>query len=236
MLNLLAQLEGCSFHRSSTRVNPRGMVETTPAEWKKVADFSISVGKAMKAKLVGVAMIPVVVPGQPMVCSICKKHFKTERGYKSHCINAHVPSSRVVCDQQGVTCVKSFTTKSHMNRHKKRAHKFNADGTPVAAPEKPTSYRCTFPGCDVVVEKIHQLSVHSRKDHAGQGPEKCPWCDHHSKNKKALSDHKRYCRENPLFEWKRCSAVFPGCLKKFSKASDLQQHMINDHGLGQSPQ
>jgi hypothetical protein len=217
-------------------VTPGGKVQLEPEDWELVALFGGKMATLATQQLTDPQMPVIDYDAAVKSCPLCHKVFKTKRWFKAHCLTAHTPSSRIQCTK----CDKSYGTTTEVNKHMKAKHPEPKEGEPDVVPVVPVvrTYQCSQ--CQVVpFASLPLLSAHARSAHPASTssnlPCPCPWCQKRYGTAKKLSDHKRLCKENPDFEWKRCSVLYPKCAKKYAKLSDLHTHMRNAHNWGGGP-
>lgn len=78
---------------------------------------------------------------------------------------------------------------------------------------------CPYPDCDSWLKDEDNLKQHLKRHNPEGIIYKCPECDKVVKNRRALTNHKRYSHSNATFQCEQCD-------KTFKKAISLRVSMV----------
>nr|XP_013118552.1 unnamed protein product [Stomoxys calcitrans] len=173
------------------------------------------------------------------VCDLCPKKFARRNLLEMH-KPSHIPK-----DQWQFFCTKcpspkAFASVYLLNVHTSMQHKRAKHVCHVCAKEIRDKYSfekhvrlhfeasgprvpCPYPDCDSWLKDEDNLKQHLKRHNPEGVIYKCPECDKVVKNRRALTNHKRYSHSNETFQCEQCD-------KSFKKAISLREHMTQHTG------
>jgi len=133
----------------------------------------------------------------------CDKSFSATSTLSKH-LKLHEGQVNL-CDQ----CGKTFTTKAHLNVHKKQVH---SDSRP---------FQCTIDGCDKAFKVKHNLTAHLKQVH-GPKQHQCLICLKSFSTHHYLTTHIASIHDEIRHQCNKCT-------KSYSHMNKLQQHIKTQH-------
>ncbi|XP_005179367.1 transcription factor grauzone [Musca domestica] len=172
-------------------------------------------------------------------CDLCPKKFARQNLLELH-KPSHIPREQwqFFCDK--CPGPKAFASLYLLNVHTSMQHKRAKHVCHVCAKEIRDKHSfekhvrlhfeqsgprvpCPYPDCDSWLKDEDNLKQHLKRHNPEGIIYKCPECDKVVKNRRALTNHKRYSHSNATFQCEQCD-------KTFKKAISLREHMTQHTG------
>ncbi|XP_073813572.1 grauzone [Musca autumnalis] len=172
-------------------------------------------------------------------CDLCPKKFARQNLLELH-KPSHIPREQweFFCDKCPTR--KAFASLYLLNVHTSMQHKRAKHICHVCAKEIRDKHSfekhvrlhfeqsgprvpCPYPDCDSWLKDEDNLKQHLKRHNPEGIIYKCPECDKVVKNRRALTNHKRYSHSNATFQCEQCD-------KTFKKAISLREHMTQHTG------